>query len=303
MRSVGQEVRRFGRYARNRVHPLGLRDGALAVPSRFRPPSHRYAGHAGPWIEEAFFAFWRARRPQGIDRIYVPVFWTDYYLRRGRRSPHPELQALLDESLEPDRAYFTLVQNDDGILERLPANVLVFGAGAGDVPIPLLGPRPQPRERPRDIFCSFMGATEGPSNRFGVRSSLVSALSGKPGFSFGRGSYQQFVDVTSRSTFVLCPRGYGPSSYRLFEAMALGAVPVYVWAEVEWLPWRDELDWSELCVSVNLDDIEWIPDILRAHSPAQIDAMRRQNADLFEEYFTLRGTCERVLERLGDGAL
>jgi len=112
MRSPAQEAGRLARYARNR---RGAGEGALPVPSRFRPLSHRYAGHAGPWIEDAFYAFWRARRPAGIDRVYLPVFWTDYYLRHGRLAAHAELQEFLDDSLSPDRRYFTIVQNDDGI--------------------------------------------------------------------------------------------------------------------------------------------------------------------------------------------
>jgi len=296
MRSPAQEAGRLARYARNR---RGAGEGALPVPSRFRPLSHRYAGHAGPWIEDAFYAFWRARRPAGIDRVYVPVFWTDYYLRHGRLAAHPELQAFLDGALSPDRRYFTIVQNDDGVLERLPANVLAFGAGAGDMPIPLLGRRP-PRtaERARDVFCSFMGATSGPSDRFGVRSALEAALSGKPGFFFGRGSYDEFVDVTGRSTFALAPRGYGPSSYRLYEAMALGAVPVYVWADVEWLPWREALDWDALALRGEAADLERIPELLRSLSADEIQAKREAAAAVFEDYFTLRGTCERIVERL-----
>jgi hypothetical protein len=232
----------------------------------------------------------------------VPVFWTDYYLRHGRRSPHPELQAFLDEALEPDRAYFTVVQNDDGILERLPPNVLVFGAGAGDTPIPLLGRRPRSSERPRDILCSFMGAYTGASDRLGVRSHLVTTLASQQGFYFGRGLYREFVAITSRSRFALCPRGYGPSSFRLYEAMALGAVPIYVWAEIEWLPWRDALDWGTLCISVEADEVDRIPELVHAHTPDDVQAKRLAIAHVFDDYFTLRGTCERIVERLGDGA-
>jgi hypothetical protein len=298
MRSPAQEAGRLARYVRNR---RGIGEGALPVPSRFRPLSHRYAGYAGPWIEDAFYAFWRARRP-AAERVYVPVFWTDYYLRHGRLAAHRELQDFLDGSLSPERRYFTIVQNDDGVLERLPPNVLVYGAGAGDVPIPLLGRTPPRRvERPRDVFCSFMGATSGPSDRFGVRSALESALAGKDGFLFGRGTYEEFVDMTSRSTFALAPRGYGPSSYRLYEAMALGAVPVYVWADVEWLPWQEELDWEALAVRVNARDIGRIPELLRGLSADEIAAKRQAAAAAFEDYFTLRGTCERIVERLRQG--
>jgi hypothetical protein len=84
--------------------------------------------------------------------------------------------------------------------------------------------------------------------------------------------------------------------------MALGAVPVYVWSEVAWLPWRDELDWDLLAVRVNVADVKRIPDLLRAHTPDEIAARRQAIAAAFEDYFTMRGTCERILDRLRRGA-
>lgn len=34
------------------------------------------------------------------------------------------------------------------------------------------------------------------------------------------------------SVFHLCPRGNGPSSYRLYEALQADTIPVYIWDEV-----------------------------------------------------------------------
>ena len=52
---------------------------------------------------------------------------------------------------------------------------------------------------------------------------------------------------------------YGSSSFRMYEAMALGAIPVYVWAEVAMLPLRDELYRDLLAVGVNVADVTRIP--------------------------------------------
>lgn len=38
----------------------------------------------------------------------------------------------------------------------------------------------------------------------------------------------RFLEVLSRSRFVLCPRGNGTSSIRLYESLAMGAVPVII---------------------------------------------------------------------------
>jgi hypothetical protein len=38
------------------------------------------------------------------------------------------------------------------------------------------------------------------------------------------------------SVFHLCPRGNGPTSYRLFESLQAGTIPIYIWEEVRLLP-------------------------------------------------------------------
>ena len=43
-----------------------------------------------------------------------------------------------------------------------------------------------------------------------------------------------YLSTLLDSRFVLCPRGYGTSSYRLFETMRLGRVPVII--SDEWVP-------------------------------------------------------------------
>ena len=51
------------------------------------------------------------------------------------------------------------------------------------------------------------------------------------------------------SYFALCPRGYGVTSYRLYEAFEFGVVPVYISREDEYyLPFEDIVDWDKLCV-------------------------------------------------------
>ncbi|HEY3673394.1 MAG TPA: exostosin family protein [Acidimicrobiia bacterium] len=54
-----------------------------------------------------------------------------------------------------------------------------------------------------------------------------------------------FAEVLFRSKFVLCPRGHGTSSIRLFEALAAGRVPVIV--SDDWVPPLGP-DWDSISV-------------------------------------------------------
>jgi hypothetical protein len=70
---------------------------------------------------------------------------------------------------------------------------------------------------------------------------------------------RRYADSIKRSAFVLCPRGGGTASFRLFETMMLGRVPVIL--SDEWVP-PDGPDWESFSVRVNETDIANIPALL-----------------------------------------
>jgi hypothetical protein len=47
--------------------------------------------------------------------------------------------------------------------------------------------------------------------------------------------------VLDRSVFAVCPRGYSPTSFRLYEALQVHTIPIYVWEHVEYLPDKNSL--------------------------------------------------------------
>jgi Exostosin family len=76
----------------------------------------------------------------------------------------------------------------------------------------------------------------------------------------GSAAFASYAESLGRSAFVLCPRGYGPSSIRLFEAMQVGRCPVII--SDEWLP-PPFVDWSSCSIRVPEAGVEDIPVILR----------------------------------------
>jgi hypothetical protein len=296
------------KYLRWKASSLVNRPGkgtTLAVPGTLRPIYHSRYGYHGPWIENYFYGFWcrgknKLSAPGGIRHVYIPIFWTDYYIKHDRWHPNKELQAFVDDNLRAEEKYFTIVQNADGIIEKLPGNVLVFGAGGvGDIPIPLLkGDLRGRRQRERDIRVSFMGNIAAHD----VRRRMHDTLKGREGYHFGQGTIKEFIEVTERSVFTLCPRGYGRTSYRLYEAMALGSIPVYIWDDVEWLPYKDRLDWNDFSVSLNIKDIGKLPGIIGAHTPEMIRRKQEMLKELRDEYFTMEGVCRNMIRMLKERA-
>ena len=70
---------------------------------------------------------------------------------------------------------------------------------------------------------------------------------------------RRYAEIIGRSKFVLCPRGDGVSSFRLFETMAAARVPVII--SDQWVPPAGP-DWSRCSLRVPERDIASIPAIL-----------------------------------------
>lgn len=107
----------------------------------------------------------------------------------------------------------------------------------------------------------------------------------------------RYADVLAASKFVLCPRGIGPSSWRLFETMRCGRVPVIV--SDEWKP-PPGLAWGDISVRVSERDIATIPSLLERLEPraaAMGDAAReawRANFSLEGAFTWVADTCARI---------
>lgn len=101
-----------------------------------------------------------------------------------------------------------------------------------------------------------------------------------------------YAKVMAQSAFVLCPRGLGPGSYRLFEAMEMGRAPVIISDNWEF-PRGPK--WEEFSLTVKEQDIAKIPSILEAAEPRALEmgwAARRN----WEEWCSQKVSFHRVAE-------
>jgi hypothetical protein len=143
---------------------------------------------------------------------------------------------------------------------------------------------PAPNGEQPDLLFSFIGSPTHACREslFGLHhpDAIVERVSGfmfhdptSPGFAERRA---RFRTVLSRSRFVLCPRGHGTSSIRLFETLAAGRVPVII--SDDWVPpvgpdWRTfSIRWPEgradrLVEALKEFDTDW-PDMCSAASAA-----------------------------------
>lgn len=177
---------------------------------------------------------------------YLPVFWTGYHCNNqfGQSSKAIEKIQHFIDSLSNKLKYFTVVQYDDGPLVNFrDKKTIVFTLGGGksvgstvDIALPLLG-SPHKFDYTgikKDVICAFIGRID----THPVRKKMHDYLDRKPDFFISSLHHplDKYCLTIARSFFTLAPRGYGKTSFRIWEAMQYESVPVYVTEDEPFLP-------------------------------------------------------------------
>ena len=72
---------------------------------------------------------------------------------------------------------------------------------------------------------------------------------------------KKFIDNIVGNDYVLCVRGAGNYSYRFYETISAGRIPLFINTDCV-LPFDFIIDWKKYCVWVEQDEIEYIDEIL-----------------------------------------
>lgn len=258
-----------------------------------RPPYPCY--HTGLYLEEAMLKYFVEHRSE-FNRTLIPIYWTTAYL------DGVNVQLYVD-ALDQSGQYFAVSQHDDAIKEKLPPDTIVFSAGGntGGIPIPLVCspiPKFDINGGKRYWLASFIGSDTHP-----IRKDIVNLFGNNPNFkidikqwSFNvdLDSYDYFRTTTTYSKFTLCPRGYGAQSFRTYEAMQLGSVPVYIHDDNVWLPFNDIVSWDKFAVVIHQKDLPNLESILEAIPDDQYASMHEMGQFMIQNYFNIEGTCKQI---------
>lgn len=251
----------------------------MKVPAHFQPfPASNYPTDNTTDFEHWY---WQNYTPHN-GRTYLPIMWTAYYCRHKYGKDAGALAGLQNYLNGLDRSvkYYTIVQYDDGILNDISQlDIMVYSMSGHPInyPLPLICMPHEPlRPTNRDIFASFVGRMTHP-----VRESLK-LYTNRPGWFIAEKtlSMTRYCDVLNRSTFTLCPRGYGPTSFRIVEALQFGSIPVYISDQfIE----PHNVPFDLYGVLVHSDDVNRLPDIL-----SQVDVAKLQEAGkaAYESFYT-----------------
>jgi hypothetical protein len=103
---------------------------------------------------------------------------------------------------------------------------------------------------------------------------------------------RQYIENIRSSAFNLCMRGAGNFSYRIYETMMMGRIPVVIDTD-QFFPFESVLDYNEFCVMVDYTEVEHISEKIKEwidnKSKSEIVNIQNTNRKIWEEYMSAHG--------------
>jgi len=280
------------------------------VPQEFLPEMPvQYPPHQGysPMIEERAYSFFKTKQELESEYIYIPIQWTSWHINPGgeygqNTRPLIDFCNQLTEK-HPDEKFFTVVQYDGGTLVPID-NCRIF-ASSGDFssplgknsvyePIPLLcDPHDGAPNEVREYKVGYAGRDTHP-----LRVKMNQILSHLPQYKFAinldNNRTESFRYILYNSVFALSPRGFGPASFRMYEAIQMQCIPIYISDEF-WLPFTEYIEWDKMCLLINGDEIETIPEKVDALlESGEYQNMIDYGQEMYEKHLTWDGCLNTI---------
>lgn len=241
-------------------------------------PYHTYANYSGPWIEN----YYQTHHSFKGQIEYLPIPWTDiwcyiYYHPEKTQEILLALKIYL-ENLPKNKYFYTIIQHDNGLFLfsplEIPKNIIVFSCtGIGHFTIPLLKDTslinyPTIDYNKRKYLISFIGRIDQSNDFKNIRSRIDRICKENfqenyyHFFSNDLNKKDEWKNLMTNSIYSLCPRGNANTSFRLFEAIYLETIPIYIYTNKPVLPFSEIIPWSNICHIIEEKDIEKIPEII-----------------------------------------
>jgi hypothetical protein len=282
------------------------------VPNIFRPkstipfPPHQKDPRM---IEERAFEYFSRRKIES-NLIYLPIYWTQYHINNNYGKNREELIKYCDylNAKYPSEKFFTIVQYDGGLLVPINNCLIFASSGSFDssiglnskyIPIPLLSDEHRfniPKKK--KFIASFIGSLETND----IRKKMFKILQSAEGFRLDK-PYKYFNQYYYKKNmldayFALCPRGYGPTTFRLYEALQMKLIPIYISDEF-WLPYSNLINWKKIAVLIKEDNINKIPKIINnLYNTGEYKKFLNYTSSIYNDYFTWSGCLAQIEKKI-----
>jgi hypothetical protein len=279
----------------------------LPINERFKPYSQswNYPHHNKAFgVEQDFLSFLNknaeitVQSPRSADWHYLPIYWTRWHLNHDyAKTGLDELQQATSQIILDDKKTFTICQYDDGPLVDLGLATIFLASRktSSGIDIPLLcSPHRVPFFKPsKKYLASFIGRL----STYSIRQQMAEVIKNRNDiflFDGDKGS-QFYLKKMLQSQVALCPRGYGGSSFRFFEAMQLGITPILI-GDIDTRPFKKYIDWDK--ISFYLSSTNGLNDMLDSFDENIARQMGIKAADIWHQELTYQRWCKYVLKEL-----
>lgn len=241
--------------------------------------------------------------PSRADWIYLPIFWNRYYINNDWGDSGQEaLKNEVERHLSYKAPVFTISEADIKCLKPYInwGNITIFCSSRrdnnGSIDIPLLcAPHNISNSiPPKRYICSFMGNLRTDGIRMGMAEALAHRVDCKVEHS--NVPPDEFARVMMQSYIALCPRGQGAQSYRMYEAMQMGVVPMYI-SDMDCRPFKKWLDWDIFSLYSPTPYVDEFIDVLKENLNVLL-AMGERAKEIYEEQLNYGKWCKYVIREL-----
>ena len=267
-------------------------------------------------FEAYFYNYFKENKEITTEYIYIPIQWTNYLVNNNYGKSIDKLVNFCKKHINPKKNYFTIVQYAGGPLVELE-NTKIFSMGgtfntkiprtSSVVPLPLVyEPFNAPKEKKEKKFiASYIGRSTHE-----LRKKLINKLKDDPNFYVHNLEYMdsnileqdvnKFKKLISESYFSLTPRGFGPTSFRLYESIQSGSVPVYI-SDNHFLPYKELINWSEFSLILKSRHLNKLPKILNNEISSGGYERLHYNLQLIKDtYFNFNYMAQYVLKKISE---
>lgn len=281
----------------------------LPVAEKFRPAMDRniypFRNKTSYGVEQDFLIYLRNHpellTPKPLENSwhYLPIFWSNFYrLQEDPERVTSEVQDQVNLAIIDDKKTFTVCQYNPGPLVDIGKTVLFAASRKSKkgIDIPLLCDRHKvPDLCEKKFLASFVGVMwthkirKELMNRF-ARDTSIKIIEAKS-------NIQLFADIMSKTYIALCPRGTGGDSFRFYEAMEFGVVPLLI-GDIDTRPFKQFINWDSISFyATSVEETKRILDRYR-HDSDELIRRGARAKQVYENNLCYQKWCGYVLKEL-----
>ena len=113
-------------------------------------------------------------------------------------------------------------------------------------------------------------------------------------------SITEFYNNIKNNLFIFCYRGYGNYSYRFYQILMMGRIPILINTDCVF-PFENKYKLKDLGVVINEKDLidgkfDLITEIINYYKNTDLLKVQKQNRIIWEKYFSPVGFCKNLVE-------